>query len=57
MAFLISEGDMPHIYTQNFIQLRNSITLKLLVPILAILFSLNSVAEVYRPTANQVVAS
>jgi hypothetical protein len=27
------------------------------VPILAILFSLNSMAEVYRPTANQVVAS
>jgi tetratricopeptide (TPR) repeat protein len=57
MAFLISEGDMPHIYIQNFIQLRNSIILNLLVPILAILFSLNSIAEVYRPTANQVVAS
>ena len=57
MAFLISEGDMPHIYIQNFIQLRNRIILNLLVPILAILFSLNSMAEVYQPTANQVVAS
>jgi hypothetical protein len=37
MAFLISEGDMPNIYIQNFIQLCNSITLKLLVLTLAIL--------------------
>jgi tetratricopeptide (TPR) repeat protein len=55
MAFLMSEGDMQH--NKIFIQLCNSINLNSRIFILAILFSANSMAEVYRPTDNQVVAS
>ena len=58
MATLMSDGDMQHnqIYIQNYFQLRNSIILNSYIFILAILFSINSMAEIYRPTDNQVVA-
>ena len=42
---------------QNFIQLQKNLILFLIISISAILFSLDSMAEVYRPTDNQVVAS
>ena len=63
MAILMSDGDMQHnqIYIQNFIQLfiqlSNSIIINSCIFVLAILFSVNSMAEVYRPTDNHVVAS
>jgi tetratricopeptide (TPR) repeat protein len=67
MAILMSEGDMqfnqPYIqnfiqfFIQFFIQLRNSINLNPCIFILVILFSANSMAEIYRPADSQVVAS
>lgn len=67
MAILMSDGDMKQnqIYIQRYfqcyfqlsIQLCSSIILNLYIFILAILFSSNSMAEVYRPTDNHVVAS
>ena len=67
MAILMSDGDMQHkqiyiqlfirLFTRFFTRLCNSIILNTYIFILAILFSSNSMAEVYRPTDNQVVAS
>lgn len=59
MATLMSDGDMQlnQVYIQNLFQLHNSINLNSCIFILAILFSSSSIADVYRPTNNQVVAS
>ncbi|MFQ3190449.1 MAG: tetratricopeptide (TPR) repeat protein [Paraglaciecola sp.] len=59
MAILTSDGDMQlnQVYIQNFFQLHNSINLNSCIFILAILFSSSSIADAYRPTNNQVVAS
>jgi tetratricopeptide (TPR) repeat protein len=57
MAFLFREGEMPHMQNENVIQTHNRINHTLFIFISAILFSLNSIAKVYSPTANQVVAS